>query len=218
MRAALFSFFFSLISAVCAAETPKILVMGDSLIATNVLSGRAIPNVLTKELGVPVTNVSLTGKWVRGISRQYKNDDWDWVIVNGGGNDLMWGCGCNKCDLRLQTLISPSGDLGQIPSMVAKIRQSGAKVIYVGYLRSPGLGSPIERCRDEGDVLEARIQTMAERDKNVFFLSNADLVPYGDKSYHGFDRVHPSVKGSAAIAKRIAKLMRSEAPKGTFAK
>ena len=31
-------------------------------------------------------------------------------------------------------------------------------MIFVGYLRTPGAGSPIEQCADEGDELEARVQ------------------------------------------------------------
>jgi hypothetical protein len=31
----------------------------------------------------------------------------------------------------------------------------------------------------------------------------ADLVPYGDMSFHQLDMIHPSFKGSAAIAARV---------------
>lgn len=207
-----------LFSSAALADAPKVLVIGDSLIATHVISGAAIPNRLNKELGIKVTNKSLTGARVNGIKRQYVKDDWDWVVMNGGGNDLWWGCGCNRCDLMMERLVSQTGDLGRIPALVAQIRQSGAKVVYVGYLRSPGFGSPIEHCRDDGDILESRLQTMADRDKGVIFLSNKDLVPEGDLSFHAVDRIHPSLKGSAAIAKRIAAVMRQNSPKGTFPK
>ncbi len=205
-------------SSVAQAEKPQILVLGDSLIATHVLTGGAVPNVLSRELGTSVTNYSITGARVNGIKRQYRDGDWDWVVMNGGGNDLWWGCGCNKCDLMMERLISSKGELGRIPALVAKIRESGAKIVYVGYLRSPGFNSPIEHCREEGDVLEARLKNMAARDKGVFFLSNKDLVPEGDLSFHGLDRIHPSYKGSAAIAGRVADLIRKNSPKGAFAK
>jgi hypothetical protein len=104
----------------------------------------------------------------------------------------------------MDRLISEDGRKGVIPGFVSKLRQDGAKVLYVGYLRSPGVGSPIEYCRDDGNELESRISQLAGLDAGVHFLSLADLVPNGDRSYHAIDMIHPSVKGSAEIGKRIA--------------
>ena len=81
-------------------------------------------------------------------------------------------------------------------------------MIYVGYLRSPGRGSPIEHCRNEGDALEAWLARMSAGDPGVHFVSIADLVPYGDLSFHAADRIHPSKKASAAIAQRVVQIMR----------
>ncbi len=88
------------------------------------------------------------------------------------------------------------------------MRESGAQVLWLGYLRSPGVGSPIEGCREEGDELEARIAKLAESDRGVHFLSNADLVPHGDRSYHGIDMIHPSLKASAEIGSRVSDYIR----------
>ena len=104
-------------------------------------------------------------------------------------------------------MISPDGTKGAIPRLVAKLRKSNARVVYSGYLRSPGASSPIESCRDEGDELDARLARMAKRDKGVWFVSMADIVPPGDRSFHAADMVHPSRKGSAAAAQRIAKVI-----------
>ena len=49
---------------------------------------------------------------------------------------------------------------------------------------------------------------MAARDAGVTFVSIADLVPDGDSSYFAIDMIHPSVKGSRAIADRIAGVIR----------
>jgi lysophospholipase L1-like esterase len=89
-----------------------------------------------------------------------------------------------------------------------RLRRTGAKVIWLGYLRSPGFGSPIEGCKDEGDELEARIARMAGLVDGIYFVSNADLVPHGDTSFHGLDRIHPSPKGAQAIAARAADFIR----------
>ncbi|WP_322867777.1 hypothetical protein U5922_017110 [Aquicoccus sp. G2-2] len=82
-------------------------------------------------------------------------------------------------------------------------------MIILGYLRSPGFSSPIESCKDEGDELESRLAKLAVLDPGVIFHSITDLVPNGDLSFHAADRIHPSLKGSAAIAKRLAEIIRS---------
>jgi hypothetical protein len=87
------------------------------------------------------------------------------------------------------------------------LRGTGAQVIYVGYLRSPGVGSPIEHCHDDGNELEHRVSALSKIDKGLHFVSLADLVPNGDRSFHAMDMIHPSLKASAMIGERLAKLM-----------
>ncbi|MEM8593022.1 MAG: SGNH/GDSL hydrolase family protein, partial [Pseudomonadota bacterium] len=195
-------------AATIANESRQVQLLGDSLMATHILTGRSIPDVLGRELDIRIENRSITGAMMRGISRQYQSGDYDWVVLNGGGNDLWLGCGCNQCDRRMNRVISEDGSEGILPDLVARIREDGAQVLYVGYLRSPGFGSPIEHCRDDGDELERRVSLMARAMDGVWLMSNKELVPSGDKSFHAFDRIHPSVKGSRIIAKRVASAIR----------
>ncbi len=202
-----------------AQETPpKILAIGDSLMAWHKLTGRSISQTVGKELDVSITDRSLSGARMIyrlpitgtigfSIPRQYISGDWDWVILNGGGNDLWLGCGCRKCNRKLRKLISKDAQSGAIPKLITKLRKKDTKVIYVGYLRSPGKGSLIDHCRDEGDILESRISKLAEQDDGVHFLSLKSLVPHGDLSYHAADRIHPSVKASKAIGKLVANII-----------
>ena len=205
------------------ADTPRILAIGDSLMASHSVSGRSIADYLARELGQPVKdrsvlgahmvyNLPITGAMGMSIPAQFKKRDTglDWVVMTGGGNDLWLGCGCGRCDRRMNKLISKDGTRGKIPSLMAKIRRSGAQVAYVGYLRSPGMGSPIEHCKDDGDELEARIAKLAARDEGIHLLSNQDLVKPGDRSYFAFDMIHPSVKASRMIAARLAALIEAK--------
>ena len=196
----------------------RILMMGDSLLASNRNGNRAVSNFLAEALPVSVTDKSVVGAKVIhhlpitglvgfSIKQQYRKGDWDWVVLNGGGNDLLFGCGCHFCNRKIDRLVSRSGQRGEIPNLIRKLRQTGARVIYVGYLRSPGLGSPIESCKDEGDELESRINAFAETDAGVHFLSLTEMVPHGDRSYHGLDMIHPSAKASREIALRVARLI-----------
>lgn len=193
-----------------AAETnPRIQVLGDSLMATNGIAGRSIPDVLSKVLDAEVDNHAAMGAMMRSVAGQYEPGPYDWVVFNGGGNDLWLGCGCTRCDRRMDKLIRADGLAGHIPRLADRAMKDGSKVLIVGYLRSPGFGSPIEHCRDAGDELERRIGELARKIDGVYLLSNQDLVPDGDTSFHAFDRVHPSFKGSQAIAQRIARVIQS---------
>lgn len=203
---------------IAGQDNSRILAMGDSLLASHKISGRSIADVVEKRLGEPVTDRSvlaarvlyklpISGSLGLSIPKQYRPGNWDWVILNGGGNDLWLGCGCMFCKRKLNKLITTDGQSGRIPKLIAKLRKTGAQVIYVGYLRSPGVGSPIDHCRNEGDELESRIDAYAQKDEGVYFLSLADLVPNGDRSYHGADMIHPSLKASKAIGKLVAEII-----------
>jgi hypothetical protein len=206
-------------AAMSADTPPRILAMGDSLLAAHSISNRNVSAIVEKTLGEPVSdrsvlgariiyNLPITGALGMKIGKQYRSGNWDWVILNGGGNDLWLGCGCVACTRKINKLLSTDGKNGAIAKLVADLRTKGARVIYVGYLRSPGVGSPIEHCKDEGDELEHRIDAMAQLDDGVYFLSLADLVPFGDTSFHGADMIHPSLKASAEIGKRIAAIIK----------
>ena len=196
----------------------RILMMGDSMFASNSASGQSVGHVIEKLLEEPVTDRSVMGARIIyrlpisgsagfSIPQQYREGPWDWVVLNGGGNDLWFGCGCVACNRKLNRLASDGGT-GEIQSLIGKLRKAGSKVIYVGYLRSPGFGSPIEHCKDDGDQLEERLKAFAQQDSGVHFVSLADLVPHGDRSFHAFDKIHPSKKGSAAIARRVAQIIK----------
>ena len=201
------------------AQAQRVLVMGDSFMTSNGNTGAAVPQVLQKMLGTRVISRAVTGARfiyalpVSGalglnITKQWRQGNWDYVVMNGGGNDLWLGCGCGPCRKRMDRMISANGNQGVIVNTVRRARSTGARVIYVGYLRSPGRGSPIDACKATGNILETRIRRMAARDPGVTFVSLADMVPRGDLSFHAGDRIHPSVKGSRAAAQRILRAMR----------
>jgi phospholipase/lecithinase/hemolysin len=203
-----------------AGGAPRVLAIGDSLMASHAVSGRSIAHQLGRMIGASVTNRSVLGAHMiyrlpisgamgLSIPKQFRGTGWDWVIMTGGGNDLWLGCGCGACGRRMNKMISADGTRGEIPRLFQRIRQSGAQVVYVGYLRSPGIATPIEHCKDEGDELEARVARLAARIDGIHYLSNQDLVPRGDTSFFALDGIHPSVKASRAIAGRVAALVQA---------
>lgn len=201
-------------------EGARILMLGDSMFASNRAGDAGVADGLEAELRTRVLDRSVFGARyfhalpVSGaagmrLSAQYRPGDWDWVVLNGGGNDLLLGCGCGPCGGMLDWLVTPDGRGGAIPAHVARIRASGARVIYAGYLRNPGMMTPIKHCGPAGNELDRRLTRMAGFDAGVTFVPMADLVPFRDPSYHALDRIHPSTKGSREIARRIADVIRS---------
>ena len=200
-------------------DTPsRILLMGDSLLAVHGMTGHSVANGVERTLKEPVVDRAVSGarflyrlpiSGAAGLSipKQYRVGEWDWIILNGGGNDILFGCGCGACGRRMDKLISEDGRRGAIPGFASRMRATGAQVIYVGYMRTPGVTSPIEGCTDEGDEMDRRAARLAALDRGVHFLSLADLVPHGDRSFHGIDLIHPSPKASAAIGARIAQII-----------
>lgn len=199
-------------------KSPRILAMGDSMMAWHAGRDEGIADGVEQILQEPVIDRSVVGARVLyhlpvtgamglSIPKQYASGNWEWIILNGGGNDLWLGCGCSRCDNKMNRMIGADGQSGEIARMVRKMRSTGAQVIYVGYLRSPGVGSIIEHCREEGNELETRLSRMAQADRGVHFVSLRDLVPYGDRSFHAGDRIHPSKKASGAIAMRVAEII-----------
>jgi acyl-CoA thioesterase-1 len=178
---------------VSPGDGARILVLGDSMLAMNRNTGGAVAQILESGLDEPVTDRSTPGARyfhalpVSGaagmrIDAQYRSGDWDWVVMNGGGNDILFGCGCGACTRVLDRLVSADGSAGAIPALVGRIRAEGARVIYLGYLRNPGVQTPIKACGPAGNELDRRLAKMAARDPGVTFVALSDLVPWGDRS------------------------------------
>jgi len=194
--------------------------MGDSLLAWNRPAAKQVAQALATRLGAGVADHSVvgarhfhplpfTGAAGLSIPFQWRGGPFDWVVLNGGGNDLLFGCGCGPCQGTMNRLVAEDGNQGAIPELVARIRGSGARVIHLGYLRTADSASPVGGCRPLGDELETRLVRMAARDQGVFFLPLSDLaLPGGDRALFSADLVHPSPEGSAAIAARVAQLIR----------
>lgn len=208
-------------SSVTRASTPKILAMGDSMLAWNRSSGLAVSDVLERELNTQVIDRSviaarynyvlpISGAMGLNISMQYRTDDWDWVVLNGGGNDLWFGCGCVVCDQTIDKLITPSAKGGKIPNLVREVRSDGAKVVFVGYLHSPGTFSIVDHCKDDAIELESRLAKLESVQDGFYFLNLAELVPNGDRSFHSADMIHPSRAASKKIGELVAQLIRSK--------
>jgi acyl-CoA thioesterase I len=188
------------------------------MFASNRVTNGSVADSIEAALGLDVVDRSVLGARyfhalpISGsaglkVTAQYRPGAWKAIIVNGGGNDLLFGCGCGLCDEMLDRLISPDGRRGAIPAFVADLRSTGALVVYAGYLRNPGTATPVKACGPAGNELDRRLQELDKLDPGMVFLPMSDLVPYGSLLYHQPDRIHPSRTGSREIGLRIARVI-----------
>lgn len=201
----------------CTDTAPRgggdILVLGDSIMAWN--GGRSIPDVIANQTGRSVTSRAVPGaQFDNGstiasavgfdIQQQFPGGRWNWVVVNGGANDLSADCGCGACGASVNALIAPDGQSGSIPAFLQRLRaQTGAKIMWMGYYAGSGSGS-FAGCRDDLVEIESRIATFAAGRPGIHFVDSEDVIDRGDRGLFAGDNVHPSARGSARIGAYLA--------------
>ena len=201
----------------CTDSAPRgggdILVLGDSIMAWN--GTAAIPEVIARETGRTVVSRAVSGaqfdnnSTIAGavgfdIQRQFPGGRWNWVLVNGGANDLRAECGCGACEAEVDALIGPGGQGGSIPAFLQRLRaETGAQVMWMGYYAGSRTG-PFAGCRDELVEIEARITQLAARAPGLHFVDSEDVIDRGDRGLLASDNVHPSPRGSARIGAYLA--------------
>lgn len=190
-----------------ADRNADVIVVGDSILAWHRGSGRSIPDVVEQGTGLDVTNVSVSGARFLGagnIPSQYGAGDWDWVIVNGGGNDLRPACGTSNATAILDALISEDGRSGAIPVFVDRAATGGAQVIILGYYPVSTRGGPFVRCIAVLDELAARQARKAATNPAVIFVDSGQAIGASDSASYAPDLVHPSPPGAALVGELVA--------------
>ncbi|MCX7561135.1 SGNH/GDSL hydrolase family protein [Sulfitobacter sp. F26204] len=214
---------FFILSA-CTDPAPRgggdILVLGDSIMAWNSLANASIPDAMQRTLGRRVVSKAVPGAQFDNssavaaavgldIQRQFPGGRWNWVVVNGGANDLGADCGCGACGQTVDALINPDAMQGSIPSFIQKLRQStGAQVIWMGYYAGSGQTS-FKGCRDDLVEIEKRLARWAMSRQGITFLDSEDVINRNDPALFASDNTHPSVKGSALIGAYLAQQIKA---------
>ncbi|MEM9795982.1 MAG: SGNH/GDSL hydrolase family protein [Pseudomonadota bacterium] len=212
---------FAMALTACTPSSPPadnaILAIGDSVMAWN--GGEGIPEVTGAALGRPVVDASVSGARlstgsVAGalgfeIGRQVPGPGWDWIIVTGGGNDIRPTCREAGAETAQDALIGP--DLtGEIPALIARLRDTGAKVAFVGYYdgaeASPTGFAP---CQPYFTTINRRLTALSSRDPGLIFLDAGDVIDPADRGLYDRDLIHPSPRGSAQIGAALADAIRA---------
>lgn len=193
-------------------QSADILMIGDSVLAWNRFGGQDVGSQLGTALGREVVKRATPGARLQpgrvaalaglDIPRQLGDGRWNWVVVNGGANDLASSCGCGGCEAQIDALISPSGETGTIPALIARARASGAQVLWAGYYQAPR--SSFGACRPALDELERRIATHAAARPGVHFIDMEEALDPETPGTLAADRTHPSPAGSRLVAELLA--------------
>lgn len=193
----------------------KMLAIGDSVFAWRLDSCETVPDVAATTLGWTLRHKAVNGARLTGgdypIVEQYEKGTWDWVVVDGGGNDLNNECECGKdCGGVLDRLVSEDGSAGELPDLLDKIRADGPKVALYGYFKiDEDAYYDFDECRGELDILHTRQAKAASLREGVFFVDARQVVsPSKTPDAYAFDNVHPSAEGAKKVGKLIAKVIR----------
>lgn len=209
--------------AVPEATVPgaRFLAMGDSVMAWNRGQGASIVDVAEKVLGEEIVDASVPGARLESggvraalglsIPDQYRDGDWDAVVLNGGANDLYATCGCRSCAAELDELIGPDGTGGRYPDLLAAIPAPVFVLGYYGPVR--GGGGSYDACDDELRELERRLARLAAANARVTLVSVRQVMD-GAPALYDADKVHPSPEGSARIGAHLGGVMRDRLRRG----
>ena len=185
----------------------SILVLGDSIMEWNIESGQSIPDVIEDVLGVDVTNASAGGASAHDVPDQYAEagGDHDWVVFDGGGNDLNDECGCGECVAVADSIVSADGSAGVLASFTESLVADDRRVALVGYYEIPeGAAFGFDRCVDDLAEHNERLRALAGRFDSVVFVDPSEVVKATDATAFDDDDVHPSVEGSRLVGEQIA--------------
>lgn len=204
-------------ATLAARQGGDIIVIGDSIMAWNRFSGAAISDVLADQLEREVTALAVAGAQFDNssalasavgfdIQAQYPGGNWNWVVLNGGANDMGFGdCGCGDCSALVDRLISLDGRSGVIPAFLARVAQNKSKILWLGYYNSPG--TAFAGCADDLEALESRIKTYLSRTPDGYFVEGEAFLNKNDPSHFFRDQTHPSPKGSALLGTALARVI-----------
>ncbi|MCJ8139244.1 SGNH/GDSL hydrolase family protein [Falsirhodobacter halotolerans] len=190
-----------------------ILVMGDSVLAWN---NGAVGKTIGADLDRPVITRARAGARMMpgaaaalvglSIPNQLPDGRWNWIVMNGGANDLVGTCGCGPCEAEIDALMSPDATAGAIPDLIARARRTGASVMWMGYYQAPQSAS-FAGCSAALGKLETRIATYARAHDGVYFVDSEAVMPPSDPGLLGPDRTHPSARGSAILGTFLARAL-----------
>ena len=187
----------AMVPVVSHAETPRVLVLGDSLVAGYGLPpGQSLPDQLQRDLaasGIAVTviNAGVSGDTTAGGLARL---DWsladnpDAVIIVLGGNDMLRG-------------LPPEGTAANLDAIIGRLRALNIEVLLTGMLAPRNLGPDYIA---SFDAIYPALAGRYDIEFYPFFLDGVALDP----ALNLDDGLHPNRQGIAEISSRMLPVVR----------
>jgi len=181
-----------LLPAAAQADQPRLLVLGDSLVAGYGLPpGQSLPDQLQRDLaagGMPVAviNAGVSGDTTAGGLARL---DWsladnpDAVIIVLGGNDMLRG-------------LPPEGTAANLDAIITRLRDRNMEVLLAGMMAPRNLGPAYV------EAFDAIYPALARRHDIEFYPFFLDGVAL-DPALNLDDGLHPNRQGIIEISRRI---------------
>ena len=184
-------------------EDGRILGIGDSIFEWNTGDGSVI-EVIGEVLEQPAYNNAISGSMIStddewSIPNQWIEGDWDWVVLDGGANDLNEHCQCGEC-----ASVHDEIETAYV-NLISTLRTQNVNVVIWGYYVFPEESEEFGICNDNVNVLSEMQQTLAATDTGVLWVDGREQINGEDLSYFDDDLIHPSVSGSKLIGEQIAR-------------
>lgn len=196
-------------------ETAELYAVGDSILEWHLGDG-SIPEVMAETLGLPMYNAAVSGSHFldgegEAIPEQFTAGSWQWLLVDGGGNDVNDRCECGDCDDVLDAIISADGSAGALPDFAGEVAASGTEVLIMGYYGLPdGAEFGFDRCGEELEALSLRQSALAASSDRIHFADAREVADGTDEAMYDSDLVHPSIEGSAAVGRFLAEFIQGQ--------
>ena len=187
----------ALVPVMAHAETPRVLVLGDSLVAGYGLPpGQSLPDQLQRDLaasGIAVTviNAGVSGDTTAGGLARL---DWsladnpDAVIIVLGGNDMLRG-------------LPPEGTAANLDAIIGRLRALNIEVLLTGMLALRNLGPDYIA---SFDAIYPALAGRYDIEFYPFFLDGVALDP----ALNLDDGLHPNRQGITEISRRMLPVVR----------
>lgn len=179
-------------------DNNALLAIGDSMFDWIDDCGDA-PDLVGLILGEQVRNESVGGATMLGdIPGQYISGSWEWVIIDGGGNDMD----CERtsdCREIIAEIVDTTHEL------LGEVLSDGAKVALVGYPNFRDDSEIAELWSNVGEEMMSSMEGVADAYDDVYFVDLRPVMDGADQpGLFDDDGLHPSASGAAVMATAIA--------------
>ncbi len=196
-------------------------VIGDSILAYHQINCKSVGHHFGFEMNQRAQTYALTGAKLHEIAEQYQppadpESDYDYVIINGGLNDILAGspvagsdtapCDCNGA-VNHDACVAKIAELQQdMAVLIENIHQtSTANVALVTYYPAETTDSFIGACFPYVERLNDAYRWLAQQDDRVSVIETygADQDVIQKVNVFGRDNYHPAPGGSQQIAGQL---------------